>query len=242
GVDLPPAREVQPAREFPDLRDYRGIVDCRPGESGVPQAKLADLAHDAQIDFICLTDHARPGSSDYGIGGFTGETLIVPGASFPAGATGAEIVGLNIHDPIDPNAPPPAIVEAIHRQNGVAVAVAPSRFGSANDYALADAMEVYNLRKAWAAENPATRYMRAVFFDAGHSFSDLDLRSEGNLAKYDQMAAGARVTLLAGMGGEENLSVLGAKVGTFQQLFQVFTTHVLAPEREIDPIVDALKR
>jgi hypothetical protein len=242
GVDLPAMREVGPARGFPELRDYRGIVDCRPRRSGLTQTRLADLAHDAQIDFICLADRASRGSSEYGIGGFTGELLVVPGASFAVARGGAEIVGLNLSQPIDPDASPAAIIGAIHRQNGVAIAVRPARFASASDYALADAMEVYNLERAWRSQNSGAIYMRALLFGATRFFSDLDTRPDEDLLRYDQMAAGARVALLAGLGGEENLSVMGVRVGTFEQLFQVCTTHILAPERQAEPLVDALRR
>jgi hypothetical protein len=55
-TELPSGREVAPALEFPELRDYRGIVDCRIRDSGIDQSKLAEIAVAAQIDFIFLCD------------------------------------------------------------------------------------------------------------------------------------------------------------------------------------------
>jgi hypothetical protein len=241
-INLPPVREIAPAREFPSLRDYRGIIDCRLRPTGITQSKLADLAHDAQIDFVCLGDRAREGSADYGIAGFTGELLIVPGASFSAGNDGAEVIGLNLRHPIDPHLSAAAIIEAIHRQNGLAVAAAPAEFRSPDDYALADAMEVYSLADAWSAQSPAAMYTRALLLGPDRFFSALDLRSDRNFAAYDTMARGARISLIAGLGSERALSVLGTRVGTFRQLFEVCTTHILASERQIDPLTDALRR
>ncbi|MGH7949594.1 MAG: hypothetical protein ACREQF_10245, partial [Candidatus Binataceae bacterium] len=52
----------------------------------------------------------------------------------------------------------------------------------------------------------------------------------------------AHVTLFAGLGTVREMSVLGANVGTASQRMLVFTTHVLASERQIGPVVDALRR
>src|SRR5260370_41145231 len=77
-TDLPPARFVSAAPEFPGLRDYRGIVDLRIKPSGLDQSAVADLAKAAQIDFIVLGDPVKPGDSDFGIGGFSRQLLLLP--------------------------------------------------------------------------------------------------------------------------------------------------------------------
>src|SRR5262249_37227035 len=41
-TELPPGREVAPALEFPDLRDYRGIVDLRIKDAKLDQGAVAD--------------------------------------------------------------------------------------------------------------------------------------------------------------------------------------------------------
>ncbi len=237
-TELPPTREVGPAREFPELRDYRGIVDCR--IRPLDEEAVADLAKNAQIDFIVLGDRARPGDTDYGVPGFTSEILFVPGAAFEA--DGGEIVGINLRTAIAPGKSPPDLIAAIHDQGGLAIAAEPARFKSPDDYALADAIEVYNQRAAWEAQNPRSLYWRALLTSTDRFLLGLDEIGARNLGMYDTMAKGARVTLLAGMGSAGNLAVLGSQVATFQQLFLFFTTHVLAPERNTDPIVDGLKR
>jgi hypothetical protein len=82
----------------------------------------------------------------------------------------------------------------------------------------------------------------AIFYGANHFFADLDSRPEADLARYDRMAAGGRVTMVAGLGGEQNLSVFGVKAGTFEQLFRVAVTHALASQRDADAVADAIKR
>ncbi len=237
-TELPATREVGPAREFPELRDYRGIVDCR--IRPLDQEAVADLAKNAQIDFIVLGDRARPGDTDYGVPGFSSEILFIPGASFDVG--GGEIVGVNLKTPIAAAKSPTDLIAAIHEQNGLAIAAEPSRFKSPDDYALADAIEIYNQRSAWEAQNPRSLYWRALLMSTDRFLLGLDEIGARNLAMYDTMAKGARVTLLAGMGSADNLAVFGSHVATFQQLFLFFTTHVLAPERNTDPIVEGLKR
>src|ERR1700757_1661394 len=74
-TDLPPARVVQPAPEFPGLRGYRGIVELAIKPYGLDQAAVAYLANTAQIDFIVLGDSVKAGDSDFGIGGFTSDIL-----------------------------------------------------------------------------------------------------------------------------------------------------------------------
>jgi hypothetical protein len=237
---LPPAREVTPALEFPELRDYRGIFDLRIKDLKLDQGAVAEQAKSAQIDFIMMADRARPGATDYGIGGFTSAILFIPGASFPV--DGGDIIAINPHAPIDLSKPSGELVGAIHDQGGVAVAAGPSEFKSAGDYALADGIEVYNQNAAWRAESHSTLYWRALFLSTDRFLLDLVARPAQNLAIYDKLSSGSRVALVAGMGAAANMVVAGSRVGTLQQLFLFFTTHLLAPERSVDAIVDALKR
>jgi len=239
-TDLPDSREVAPGLEFPELRDYRGIVDCKMKQSGFDQVKLADLARTTQIDFVFLADYAKP-DSDLGIGGFTSSVLFIPGATFKIGHGGAEIVALNLTRPIEYGDEPSAIIGRIHDQRGIAIAANLSAFKSSDDYALADAIEMYNFDRNWHAQSASGLYLRSVFFGADRLFGSLDIRPDADLASYDRMTSGARVTLLAGLGAAPDTSVMGTQVGTYEQLFEIYTTHILATERQVDPIIDALK-
>jgi len=238
-TELPPARYIEAAPEFPGFHDYRGIVDLPMKASGMDQSGIADLAKTSQLDFIFLADRVQPGDTDFGIGGFTNDILFISGGAFDVG--GSEIIGVNLHEPIKPNLTPNDLISAIHDQGGLAIAADPSKFVSSEDYALADAMEVYNDRTAWLAQNPTTLYFRAIFFGTDHFLTGLDLRPDANLALYDRMTGGARVAMLAGMGAPDNLNVLGAKVGTIPQLFLFCTTHLIARERDTAPILEALR-
>ena len=238
-TELPPARYIQAAPEFPGFHDYRGIVDLPMKASGMDQSGIADLAKTSQIDFIFLADRVQPGGTDFGIAGFTSDILFIAGGAFEVG--GSQIIGVNLREPIKPNLTPNDLIAAIHDQGGLAIAADPAKFASSEDYALADAMEVYNARSAWLAQPPMTLYFRAIFFGTDHFLGDLDLRPDANLALYDRMMTGARVAMLAGMGAPDNLNVLGAKVGTLPQLFLFCTTHLLARERDTAPILEALR-
>ena len=238
-TELPPARFVSAAPEFPGLRDYRGIVDLRIKPSGLDQSAISDLAKAAQIDFIALGDPVKPGDSDFGIGGFTSDILFIPGGAFDI--SGGEIVGLNLHSAIAPNLSANDLIAAIHDQGGLAVAADPAKFSSSADYALADAIEVYNQRAVWSAQSAATLYLRAMLFGSDRFFSTLDVRPDANLALYDKMTAGARVAMVAGLGQAEDLPVFGTKVGTLQQLFLFYTTHFIARERDTAPLLEALR-
>ena len=235
-TDLPSGREVAPALEFPQLRDYRGIVDCKMRQSGLDQGKLADIAVVAQIDFIFLGDYAEKNSTDFGVGGFTSNVLFIPGASYKVGNKGAEIVALNLQHPLDESRD---LITQMHDQHALALAANLGAFSSPDQYALADAVEIYNLDRAWHASNTLALYLRAVFFGADHFFANLDTLPD-EVAIYDRIS-GARVGLVAGVGAAPNLAVMGAHVGTFEQIFQIYTTHILATERQTDPIIDALK-
>jgi hypothetical protein len=203
------------------------------------QSAIADLAKTAQIDFIFLADRVQPGDSDFGIAGFTSDILFIAGGAFEIG--GSEIIGVNLHEPIKPNLAPNDLIAAIHDQGGLAIAADPAKFTSSEGYALADAMEVYNQRSAWLAQSPTTLYLRATFSGTDHFLNGLDVRPAANLALYDRITAGARITMLAGTGAPDDLNVLGAKVGTLPQLFLFCTTHLLARERDTAPILEALR-
>jgi hypothetical protein len=235
-TDLPSGRQVAPALEFPELRDYRGVVDCKMRASGFDQSKLAELASTSQIDFVFLGDEAKPNSSDFGIGGFTSDVLFFPGAAYKIGNNGAEIVALNLQHPVDPSRD---LVAQIHDQGGLALAANLSAFDSPDQYALADLVEIYNLDTAWHERSAASLYLRAVFFGADHFFAGLDNVSDDAVI-YDRNS-GARMGLVAGVGAAPDMTVMGTKVGTYEQIFQLYTTHIIATERQADPIIDALR-
>jgi len=236
-TELPPGREVAPALEFPQFRDYRGVLDLRIRDSGLDQAAIAEAAKVAQIDYVVLADRARKSDTDYGLGGFTSGILFIPGASFPV--DGDDIVAVNPHAPIDPSKPSSDLVAAIHDQGGVAIAASPTEFKSAGDYALADGIEVFNQRAAWMAAG--SLYWKALFFGTDKFLLSL-VTPEDSLAIYDKLASGSRVALVAGMGAPDNMNVAGSKVGTIEQLFLFYTTHLLSPERSVDPMVETLRR
>jgi hypothetical protein len=235
-TDLPGTREVSPALEFPELRDYRGVIGCKMKTSGLDQVGLAELARNAQIDFIFLGDAAEKNSSDFGIGGFTSDVLFIPGASFKVG--GGEIRALNLQHPIDESGD---LIGQIHDQHAIALAVNLAGFSSPGQYALADAVEIYNIGRVLAAQSPSGLYLRSIFFGADRLFANLDSWPDADLALYDRMTSGARIAMVAGIGAAPNMPVMGTRVGTFEQLFEVYTTHLIASERQIDPIVDALR-
>ena len=238
-VDMPPAREVMPALEFPNLRDYRGVFDCRLEGSGLDQQKLAELASEEQVDFVFLADRARSGSPDYGAAGFTEQVLFIPGASFAADASGAEVVGVNLHDPIEPKLTPAALIAAIHSQGGVAIVANPGGFSSTADYGLADGVEISLVDTS----NPtAGLYIRAIFERTNRFFAGLDMRPDRALDAYDAIARGANATMVLRHGNGGGFTVVGYEIATFAQLFEIYTTHLIASERTADALVDALKR
>jgi hypothetical protein len=239
-TSLPPVRIVAPALEFPSLRDYRGIVDCWYRTGGLDEGGAAELAKSAQIDFITDGDPYDPKAQNFGIGGFTSQVLFLPGATFTTG--GGAIVAVDVTQPVDSSKSATDLISAIHDQGGLAIVASPAKFASPGSYALADGVEVFNQRAAWLQQSPGTLYLRSLFSGTDHFLLALGPPPPANLAIYDRMTAGARVTLVAGMGAPDNLSVMGSKVGTYDQLFLFYTTHLLAPERNTEPLVDALRR
>jgi hypothetical protein len=186
-----------------------------------------------------LGDSVKPGDSDFGIGGFTNDILFIPGGAFAV--NGGEIIAANLRAAIAANVAQADLIAAIHDQGGLAIARDPEKFSSSADYALADAIEVYNQRAAWIANSATTLDLRAIFFGTDHFLSGLDVRPDANLALYDKVTSGARVAMLAGLGEADDLSVFGSKVGTLQQLFLFYTTHLIARERDTAPLLEALR-
>ncbi len=235
-TELPSGREVAPALEFPELRDYRGVIDCKIRQSGFDQAKLAELAVSAQIDFIFLGDYAEKNSTDFGVGGFTSNVLFFPGAAYKVGNDGAEIVALNLQHPLDESGD---IIRQIHDQHALALAANLPAFSSPDQYSLADAAEIYSIDRAFQSHSSLGLYLRGLFFGADHFFASLDTLPD-DIAIYDRIS-GARVAMVAGVGAAPNLNVMSAHIGSFEQIFQIYTTHIIATERQTDPILDALR-
>jgi hypothetical protein len=238
-TELPPARFIAPVPEFPGVQDYRGIFNFKMKATGLDQTGVADLAKNAQLDFIIPGDRVDPSNPDYGIPGYTSTILFLAGGTFETG--GGEIVAINLHGPIHADLSTADLVNAIRDAGGLAIAAHPAKFTNQADYALADGIEVYNQRDTWLAESATSLYLRAIFSNTDKLLASLDVRPDANLALYDKMAAGARTTMLAGLGAPDDMSVFGSKIGTTPQLMLFYTTHLLARERALETLAEAIK-
>ena len=86
-TELPPARFISAAPEFPGFHDYRGIFDLPMNALEMDQAAVAGLAKTSQIDFIFLANRVHPGDTDFGIAGFTDDILFISGGAFEVGGS-----------------------------------------------------------------------------------------------------------------------------------------------------------
>ena len=61
----------------------------------------------------------------------------------------------------------------------------------------------------WVREraHATSLYLRGIFSNSDKFLASLDVRPDVNLALYDKMAAGARTTMLAGLGAPDDMSV-----------------------------------
>lgn len=227
------------------LREYRVAfhVHCylsHDSEGTIDE--IADAARDLGLDAVILNDHYRLGNVARAPSGFQRGVLFVPGAEVRGG--GGSLLPFNLCMDFYRGAGARQTLEALDRQGAVTVL---GHVEQIQDWDLepVEAFEVYNLHAEFVAAPRLLTAVRFLFLPPDAFFeASIDTPSE-NLRAWDrELARGRRLAPLAGHDAHQNIHIfgpLGGTVGTYPEIFRLFSTHVLAPRLSADAIARAVE-
>ncbi|MBI2876307.1 MAG: PHP domain-containing protein [Candidatus Tectomicrobia bacterium] len=226
-------------------RDFKGVIHCHSKyshDSDGSKEEIIQAARKTGMRFLIMTDHPSSKAIPYGIKGWRKGVLFLVGAELSQGGWG--MLALDIHQHIPEDQPTQPLVEEIQRQGGLAFVghmedVKSWRF---QGY---DGLEIYNVHANLSDGNRFLMTLKGLLLPP-HLFYALSVsRPSENLARWDRLARERRVVGIAGNDAHANVKLLfgvAGTVGTYEQVFKIVSTHVLARELNRESLKEALRQ
>lgn len=226
------------------LKDYRGIIHCHSHLSHDSRGTFEEIQRACErvgVDFLIMTDHITPVSVENGLRGKRGRTLFLVGAEFSKG--GGSILGLDLREYINAKLSTENVVSGIHGQRGLAFIGHAEVF---TDWHVSefDGMEVYNTHANAKLSNKAWLVTKALFVPPGTLFRSMISLHRPNFQRWDAITQQRRFVGIFGNDAHQNIHIFGPRagyIGTYEQLFKITTTHVIAPKLDQESVMSALK-
>ena len=241
---VPPA--PMPVEERPsifgDYKDYRGVIHCHSFLSHDSRGQIADIAAAAQasgLDFVMMTDHITPEAIAHGVTGMQGTTLFILGAEI-AQANGS-ILGIGLKRFVEhKQKKAQEIIDALKAQDAAAIIAYPEKF---RDWSVSgyDGLEIYNLKSDVQDEYKFSLLLSFLFLPPRSAFAHVIDRPKEKLALWDHLSQSRHLVGVAGTNAHNNVRVLGRTFGTYSQLFQLLTNHLLARNLTEEDLLLALQ-
>jgi hypothetical protein len=214
-------------------------------DSNAPFEDVLAAASEAGVDFVVLTDHADveapsplPGVEHAGvrIAPNGRPILVLVGAEFAT--DDGHLLGLDIERAVPAiGRSARAVIADIHAQGGFAVVPHPFTHGGWHDWqADFDGLEVQNSASEFRRLSGPLLPLRVIRFlyDRPSVLRELWLRPDRELAKWDELlAAGRRVPGFAGSDAHQNVSLLGAQLDPYAQMFR--GARMVCPDAPLEP-------
>lgn len=254
------ARKVEelnnlPRANTPDsgkFKEYKGIIHAHTNLGGHSTGSFDELiaaANANDLDFVIMTEHWSDtiDTAALTLNGVYGKTLFIGGNEIDT-ADGDRF--LMIPGSADAAAlrkmPTTAVLEKLHSENRLAIVTYPEKFKSWDSNF--DGIEVFSLHTNAKRMNPFTALFDGIW--SFPAYPELMLasyfkRPDDNLRKFDEIAAGRNISLIAGTDAHSNIGFhlfgddagnkgLNLKLDRYQTIFRLARQHVLL-EKE-DPL------
>ncbi|MBI4603221.1 MAG: PHP domain-containing protein [Planctomycetes bacterium] len=224
------------------LREHRAVfhVHCHLShDSEGTVEEIAAAARSLGIDTVILTDHYEPGNIARAPRGVIEGVLFLPGVEVRG--AGGSVLAFPLQEDFAKGLSHEARLVELSRQGAVNVLghVEEIEDWSLGPYA---AFEVYNLHAEFKAASAWGIAWRFAFLPADAFFESSVRIPSANLATWDrELARGRRLAALAGHDAHQNVKVLGVTLGTYAELFRLFSNHVLAKERTVEAIAEGVR-
>ena len=239
--DPPPSAEEHPVI-FGGYKDYRGVIHCHSFLSHDSPGRIEDIlaaAHASSLDFVVMTDHSSPEAITSGVKGWQGKTLFILGAELSK--AGGSILGIGVQRFVERKGKPAQeVIDALKAQGSLAIIAYPEKF---HDWQVSgyDGLEIYNIKSDIQDESLLSLVLSALFLPPSFAFPRVIDRPNEKLARWDQLSQSRHVVGVAGTNAHNNVRILGRTFGTYRQLFQLVTNHILARNLTEEEVLQALK-
>lgn len=242
----PPAAPRGPRAPFEDgYRDFKGVIHCHSKyshDSDGSKEEIIRAARRTGMNFLIMTDHPSSEAIPRGIKGWHKGILFLVGAELSQGGWG--MLALDIHRYIEQDQPTPQVIEEIQAQEGLAFVGHVE--GVKNwDFQGYHSLEVYNVHADLAEESRFLMALKGLFLPPNLFYAASVDRPSGNLARWDELTRERKVVAIAGNDAHANVKLLfglGGTVGTYEQMFKIVSTHVLARELNRESLKEALRQ
>lgn len=241
-LDIPRVPLEERQAVLGEYKDYRGIIHCHSSLSHDSPGEIADIidaANATALDFVVMTDHLTPRVLTEGVRGWRGTTFFLLGGEISK-ARGS-LLGLGLRQFVERKGKrAQEIIDALKDQGALAFIAYPEQFREweVEGY---DGVEIYNLRSEIRDESTLALVLSALFLPPRLAFARVIDRPTEKLALWDQLSQRRRVVGVAGTNAHDNVRILGRTFGSYRQLFQLFTNHILARDLTEDELLGALR-
>jgi hypothetical protein len=187
-----------------------------------------------------MTDHITESSIKEGLRGWHNGILFIVGAEISKG--GGSILALNIDRYIKPDQDINKIIKDIKDQEGVSFISHIEKFKDWDLLNYYDGIEIYNIHADVKDENKLYLFLRALFLTPKPFFSSIIDYPYKNLKRWDSLTEYRKIVGIAGNDAHQNTKLFGRKVGTYEELFRIVTTHIKAKELSKESLMGAIKK
>ena len=227
------------------LLDLRGVFHCHSHHSHDSDGTIEEIAAACEsvgMDFLVMSDHPGPESMTGGVSGMVGNTLFMVGAEIRT--PGGTLLAFPLASPVGEHSTLQGYLDEIHDAGALAFVGHAERFAAWEQDGL-DGVEIHNLHAAAVRAAGVWMAIKAVFAPLGILFTSLvDLDPEV-LERWDERQGRGLLTAVGGHDAHANLRLLGSLgwvIGSYDEVFRVMSTHVLATGLDEAAIIDALRQ
>jgi hypothetical protein len=245
-VNVSPGGKPSPMRS--GLKDYRAVFHCHSLLSHDSEGTFEGIAAAARKlghNVVLLTDHYEPGNVGKSPRGILDSVLFIPGIERPKEGGGSLLIVRPLAE-IDKHAPEAQLLEALEKQGAFLVAGHVEEIPAEADLSRFQGFEIYNLHAEFKSSSRRSTLVKFMFFFPDSFFEAAVKNPVENLRRWDrELARGSRLIPLAGHDAHENVKLfgpLGGTVGTYEEVFRLFSTHILAAELTEEAILEGLRR
>ena len=229
------------------LQEIRTVFHCHSHLSHDSEGTIEEIARAARdlgIQVVLLTDHYEPGNVAASPRGLVDGVLFVPGVELHGREGSLMVVGPR--EDFDPHLPRAELVAQLERQGAFLAAGHVEEMPESLDASPYGGFEVYNLHAEFEAADGWSIAGRFLFYTPDAFFEAAITPPRANLELWDRLLlAGHHLAPLAGQDAHAKIHVfgpLGGTVGTYPELFRLFSTRILAEEVSESAVLEALHR
>jgi hypothetical protein len=246
----------------PNFKEYKGIIHAHTSLGGHSTGGFDELiaaANSNDLDFVLMTEHYSDSydTSALTLNGVYGKTLFVGGNEIDT-ADGDRF--LMIPGSADAaslrNMPTNAVIEKLHNENRLALITYPEKFKSWDSQF--DGDEVFSIHTAAQKANPFTALFDLIWSYPAYpklTLASYFRRPDENLAKFDEIAAKRKISLVAGTDAHSNIGfhlfgddagnkLINIKIDPYATTFGIMRLHVLIDKDkpfDRDSLIEAIK-